>query len=229
MSWKGNTWAFKLTGVNLEGTLREVTVLDQLSDSPYIIKLKAIVTNPDNTIRGFITPFMHHGDLANVFDMARTDRALADDSNAIAFDWRLKLSWARQITCGVVDLHSISAYNGDLKLRNVLLDAAGRAVLIDFCPMGCTDEFAAPEIVAKLDDHDTAFESLLTAAADVFSLGVMLYAVAEEKSRVVWPLVWQDEQIPHWYRDIVQRCIVKEPGNRPSAVEVLRYFNEAQC
>ena len=228
VNWNGETWAFKLTGPNLEGTLREIFVLDQLSDAPYIIKLKAIVTNVDNTIRGFITPYSHHGDLANVFHVEHTNRDLVDDGDTIAFDWPLKLSWARQITRGVVELHAILAFNGDLKLRNVLLNAAGQAVLIDFCPLGFTDEYAAPEIFAKLDDHDTAIESLFTAAADIFSLGLMLYAVAEEKSRIVRPLVWREGKTPDWYRGIVQRCLVKEPEDRPSAVELLRSLDEGR-
>ena len=220
VKWQAETWAFKLTGANLEGTLRELSILDQLSNSPYIIKLKAIVTNQDNTIRGFLTPFMPHGDLADVFDVERTNQGLTDDCDTMAFDWSLKLSWACQITRGVVDLHALSAYNGDLKPRNVLLNAAGQAVLVDFCPMGCTDDFAAPEILAGLDNPETAFESLLTAAADVYSLGLLLYAVAEEKSRIVWPLVWRDGKTPDWYRDAVHRCLAEESRDRPSAADL---------
>jgi hypothetical protein len=226
VKWQGETWAFKLTGENLEGTLRELAILDQLSDSPYIIKLNSIVTNRDNTIRGFLTPFMPHGDLASVLDMERTNRGLTDDCETMAFDWSLKLSWARQITRGVVDLHAISAYNGDLKPRNVLLDAAGQAILVDFCPMGCTDDFAAPEILQKLSDPETVFESLLTAAADIYSLGLVLYAVAEEKSTIALPLVWRGGQTPKWYEDTIQRCLVEEPGDRPSAAQLLCFLDE---
>ena len=222
VKWQGDHWAFKLTGPSLQGTIREISILDQLSDSPYIINLKAIVTNRDNTIRGFLVPFLPHGDLAEVFDAGRTNLGLTEDSDAIAFEWSLKLSWARQIARGVVDLHAVSAYNGDLKPRNVLIDAAGQAVLIDFCPMGCTDDFAAPEILMGLEDPDIIFESLLTAAADVYSLGLLLYAVAEEKSRIVWPLVWRSGETPDWYSAIVRQCLAQEAKDRPSAAAVLR-------
>jgi len=80
--------------------------------------------------------------------------------------------------------------------------------------------------LTKLDDPDTDIVSLFTAAADIFSLGLILYAVAEEKSRVVQPLVWREGKTPEWYRGIVQRCLVKEPEDRPSAVELLRYLEE---
>jgi serine/threonine protein kinase len=222
VEWQGEHWVFKLTGPNLEGTVREISILDQLYNSAYIIKLKAIVTNRDNTIRGFLIPFMPHGDLAEVFNAERMKLGLTEDCDAIAFDWSLKLSWARQITHGVVDLHAVSVYNGDLKPRNVLIDAAGQAVLVDFCPMGCTDDFAAPEILVGLEDPETDFESLLTPTADIYSLGLLLYAVAEEKSRIVWPLVWRGGTTPDWYSDIVRQCLAQEVRDRPSAAEVLR-------
>jgi serine/threonine protein kinase len=226
VEWQGQTWAFKLTGPSLEGTLRELSILDQLSNSPYIIKLKAIIVNHDYTIRGFLTPFMYHGDLTTVFDTARTDRGLRNDSDDVVFDWQLKLSWARQITRGVMDLHAISAYNGDLKPQNVLVDSESRAILVDFCPMGFTDDYVAPEILAALHGHETACQPLPTAAADVYSLGLILHAVAEEKSSCERPPLWRDGKTPSFYREIVQRCLAEDPAARPSIVEVLSVLEE---
>jgi serine/threonine protein kinase len=92
----------------------------------------AIVVNQDNTIRGIFTPFIRTGDLERVSKKARQSISLGDDDDAIAFERPLKLSWARQITQAVVELHAISAYNGDLKLQNILLDPTGWALLIEF-------------------------------------------------------------------------------------------------
>ena len=221
VKWKGETYAFKRTGESLEGTLRELTILDKLSESPHIIDLKAIVTNRDNTIRGFLTPFIHAGDLENVIRKVREKRGLTDETDTTVFDWPLKLSWACQIVRGVVDLHSISAYNGDLKPRNVLINSAGQAVLIDFLSMGFSEPFTAPEVLERYHDGVTKFESVLTGPADVYSLGLLLYVIAEEMLKDVRPVVWRAGRTCAWYREIVERCLSLDPVARPSASEVL--------
>ncbi|TDL18957.1 kinase-like protein, partial [Rickenella mellea] len=218
--WQNQSWAFKLTGHNPEGNLREISKLDQLSHSPFIIQIKAIVIDRQNVIRGFITPFMPRGDLSNVLDMEHREQGLSNDGcNAIV--WSIKLAWARQITRGVADLHAIPTYHGDIKAANVLIDETGHALLIDLCPMGITDAFAAPEILAIIDDHATEFESKLTAMADIYSLGLLLYALAEETSSIAMPLIWRNEGTPMWYRDAVQRCIAEDCRARPTAAELL--------
>jgi hypothetical protein len=90
-------------------------------------------------------------------------------------------------------MHAILAYNGNLKLQNVLLDAATLAILVDFCLMG-TNDFTAPEIMERLYGYETTFESLLTARVDIYSLSLMLCVVMEEKSRIAWPLIQQDQK-----------------------------------
>jgi hypothetical protein len=63
IKWKGENYVFKKTREDIEGTLHELIVLDKWSESPHIIDLKAIVVNRDNTLRGFLMPFIHTGDL----------------------------------------------------------------------------------------------------------------------------------------------------------------------
>jgi serine/threonine protein kinase len=221
VKWRGDTYAFKRTGVMIEGTLRELAIMDQLAESPNIIDLVAIVVNHDSTIRGFLTPFMRSGDLQSVFEDARKIFGLGDDDDATAFDWPLKLSWARQIAQAVVELHDISAYNGNLKPQSVLIDSTGQAKLIDFLPMLTSDEFAAPELLKRFQGHGITFESVLTTPADVYSLGLVLWAVAEETWRRMPTPLWREGKTPNWYRDIVKRCLVLAPEARPSAIEVL--------
>jgi len=222
VKWQGRTYAFKKTGESLKGTLRELTILDKLSSSPYIIDLTAIVVNRDSiTIRGFLSPFIHAGDLQRVFRDARQNRflACADKSDATPlFDWSLRFSWACQITRGVVGLHAISAYNGDLKPKNVLIGSSGQAILIDLLPMGFSEAFTAPEVLQKSHDGIT----VLTASADVYSLGLLLYVVAEEKWWDIHPIEWRDTPgTSAWYREIVRKCLALDPDARPSAAEVL--------
>lgn len=221
VKWRGDTYAFKSTGKMPEGPLRELAIMDQLAESPNIINLVAIVVNHDNAIRGFLTPFMPSGDLQSVFEDARKSFGLGNDDDATAFDWPLKLSWARQIVQAVVELHHISAYNGNLKPQNVLIDSIGQAQLIDFLPKNTSDKFAAPELLKMIWSHGLTFESVLSTPADVYSLGLVLWAVAEERWMGMPTPVWRAGKTPNCYRDIVKRCLVLDSEARPSAIEVL--------
>ena len=231
VTWLGKKFAFKVAEDSLEGTVQEINILDKLRASPGIIDLEAIVTDKDDRIRGFLMPYMKAGDLGDIFVKARRSEGRADDDRSEPiFDWRLKLSWAHQITRGVVELHSIGAYNGDLKPSNILLDASANAILIDFLPVGITQGFAAPEVLVKwrnsnCNDH---VASVLTPEADIYSLGLTLYAIAQEISsgEEVQPPEWSIVTIPMWYRGVVQRCLAVNPGDRPSATEVLTLLEE---
>jgi serine/threonine protein kinase len=226
VKWRGQTFAFKKLGEDLEGNLRELTILDRLCNSPGIIDLKAIVVNQDNSIRGFLMPYMYTGDLERVFIKARRDLGVSKRDDESAFDWSLKLTWARQITQGVVDLHGIAAYNGDLKPQNIVLGPVGQAILIDFHPIGFSDNFAAPEVLEKYHKPNTTLESLLTGPADIYGLGLILYALVQENGNGARAPLWRDGSTPGWYRHIVQRCINLDPVARPSAVEVLSLLQE---
>ncbi|KIM43843.1 hypothetical protein M413DRAFT_443723 [Hebeloma cylindrosporum] len=222
VKWRGKTYAFKRIFQYFQRhTQRELAIIDRLANSPCIINLVAIVVNNDNTIRGFLTPFISSVDLKSVFMAARQTLGLGDDDDATAFEWPVKLSWARQITQGVVELHAIGAYNGDLKPRNALIDSTGKALLIDFHSTGVTDAFAAPEVLEMYNIQRIPIEDVLSAPADVYSLGLVLWTVAEERWEGTRTPVWREGKTPNWYRDIVNRCLVLSPEARPSASEVL--------
>ena len=224
VKWQGEFYAFKKTEENRSGTLHELTILDKLSKSPHIIDLKAIVINRDNTIRGFLTPFFHAGDLVNVIHKARKKQGLTDETDITVIDWPIKLSWACQIAHGTVDLHSISAYSGDLHPKNVLINSEGRAILIDFVSIGFAEPFVAPEVLEKYYGGETSFEDMWTGPADIYALGLLLYAIAEEKLgdvRPDGPVVWRAGRTRTWYREVVERCLRTDPTARPSASEVL--------
>ena len=95
------------------------------------------------------------------------------------------------------------------------------AQLIDFLPKNTSDEFAAPELLKMFWSYGLTFESVLTAPADVYSLGLVLWAVAEERWMGMPTPVWRAGKTPNWYRDIVKRCLVLDSEARPSAIGVL--------
>ena len=220
VKWQGQPFAFKKSVEVPEGTIQELTILDKLSNSPNIIDVTRIVVNQDKTIRGFLMPYIPAGNLTDLFERIREDEGVAPDQ--LILHWSIKLGWALQIVQGVVDLHSIAAYNGDLKPQNIVVAQDGQAILIDFLPMGISDMFAAPELLEKWNNHrETELKSMLTPQADIYSLGLTLYALAQENEEVAHPSVWREGIAPVWYQDIVQRCLEVDPSARPSATEVL--------
>jgi serine/threonine protein kinase len=224
VKWKGKTYAFKTVDF-LEDTLRELTLLDKLSDSPNIIDVKAIVVNRDNNIQGFLCPFIHAGDIENVFDMARAKR---HGTTTALFDWQLKLSWACQIGRGLVDLHSHSVFNGDLKPRNVLIGRGGQVKLTNVRSTHVMEPYAAPEIQKKGHNGMIDWEVVHTAPVDIYAFGVLLHMVAEEKFKDVHPIVWREGKTSLWYRNIVEKCLALDPSIRPSATEVLSLLENGQ-
>jgi serine/threonine protein kinase len=102
-------------------------------------------------------------------------------------------------------------------------------LLIDFLPRGISDDFAAPELVKMSHSHGIPFELVVSAPADVYSLGLVLWAVAEERWGGIRTPVWRDGKTPDWYRDIVKRCLVLAPEARPSAIEVLSLLEQERA
>lgn len=175
VKWKDQSFAFKKTEENFEETLRELTILDRLRDSSYIIDLKALVVNQDNSMRGFLMPYMRAGNLEVIFFNIRKDLRIPESNDAPVFDWTLKITWAHQITQGFVDLHAIAAYNGDLSTQNVVLGPGGQAILIDFNSSGFHPACTAPEASENYNDPNA---TRFTVPAGVYSLGVFLYALS---------------------------------------------------
>ena len=185
VTWLGKKFAFKVAEDSLGGTVQEINILEKLRASPRTIDLKAIITDKDDGIRGFLMPYMKAGDLGDIFVKARRGEGRADDDRPEPiFDWGLKLSWTRLVTRGVVKLHSIGAYNGDLKPSNILLDASANAIIIDFLPVGITQGFAAPEVLAKWSDSNcNDLASVLSPEADIYSLSLTLCDRARNKQQ----------------------------------------------
>jgi hypothetical protein len=122
---------------------------------------------------------MTTGGLESVFRPARRTRGFMDETvRATLFDWLLGLSWACQIMRGIVELQSVSAYNEDLKSKNVLINSSGQAPLFDFLLVGNSRSPGGRE---KYHGGVTEFQSVLTVSADAHPPNLLLYTVTEEK------------------------------------------------
>ncbi|MES2638432.1 MAG: protein kinase [Myxococcota bacterium] len=145
----------------------------------------------------------------------------------------------RQLAEGVSALHATGTMHRDIKPTNVLVTLEGRVVLLDFSlvtdlaaedqsrVMGGTPLYMAPEHVT---------DQPLTAAADWYSVGVILYEALtglRPFSGARFEMLTQKtqarpaspgEHIPGLPRDLVELCdalLEVDPALRPSGAEVL--------
>jgi LIM domain kinase 1 len=167
--------------------------------------------------------------------------AIADPSYSVP----ARLKWCVDIASALVYLHGREppVRHGDVKPANVMLDADGNAVLLDFglatASMtatlhtrggGFTPAYAAPEVQAGGGQ---------TAAADVFAFGLVLYEVWHGRpwfegidlrghtSHVEFlraglspPL--SPHAIPAFAASLIAQCLASNPSDRPTSAELLQ-------
>lgn len=209
VSWQDQLFVYKKASEdNINQILEEIQILDSLKEAPNIVELVGIVIH-EGELRGFLTPYMRCRSLVNVFSNARITRNLAesDEGGTQLIEWILKLSWARQITQGVISLHKISAYNRRFNLAKVLIDGTGQAVLFSSSHYGPGDNSS----FNRNSESD-----------NIVLLGQLLWSVANEAQ--LWdPLDvsnWREDAAPGWYRRIVEKCVANDLAERPTAIEV---------
>jgi serine/threonine protein kinase len=161
-----------------------------------------------------------------------------------------RLRWCLDIASALVYLHGRepAVRHGDLKPANVMLDAAGNAVLLDFglatsrmtttLPSrgsGFTPAYAAPEVQAG---------GARTAAADIFAFGLLLYEIWHGRpwyeginlrghashvdflrAGLTPPL--SPHAMPAFMASLIAQCLVASASRRPNAAEVMQKFRIA--
>lgn len=125
-----------------------------------------------------------------------------------------------QLAAGLSALHARGLVHRDLKPANVLVDADGRAVLIDF---GLTVRHRQESAVAGTPRYmaPEAFGGTIGPESDMFSLGVMLHEAltGELPSGQAAKPALEDERAPLW-----QLCcglLSPDPARRPRVDQVL--------
>lgn len=146
---------------------------------------------------------------------------------------RLAVSTATALTA----IHRAGVVHRDLKPENIMLAADGPRV-IDFGIAKAFEETGAITASAMIgtlqymSPEQLEGSATLTTAVDVFAWGsVMVYAASAQHAfrgpsqSVILKKILVDEpdcsQVPEELREVVQRCLSKNPQERPSAHEIL--------
>jgi serine/threonine protein kinase/Flp pilus assembly protein TadD len=183
--------------------------------------------------------------------MAYVDgQSLADYTMRKSSDLQQTLDVALQVARGLKHAHDIGIVHRDLKPSNILVDASGRARILDFglakirgyskltqtgSTVG-TIAYAAPEVAEGGEAG---------ARSDIFSYGVMLYELVagalpfpgEHEAAIVYAIMHEQPRrlsehrgdVPDALQDIVDRCLAKPPAERYASCAELVADLEAVC
>lgn len=227
--------------------LREVTVLRQLTN-PYVVTVLDAGLNRDGHI--FVLMELLHGKPLDEFH---------DFNNRLDPKWSCHIVY--QACLGLREAHARGVVHRDLKPANLFIDKDGHTKLLDFGLARSWDESSVVGRSATVGNmlvgtpHYAQPEQLetntLTPAADVYSLGMLLYELLSGFTPFVpdkivgdvvqmWfdsPLQWlrahaQDPVIPLRSRvgpnelsddlcAVVEQCLAKVPAERPNDAGVL--------
>ncbi|KAI3423913.1 hypothetical protein D9Q98_009747 [Chlorella vulgaris] len=195
---------------------RECRVMRNLSNHTTVARLYEYVETQDH-----VYLMMEEAARGSLLDYVRERKRLPEEEAVQIF---------QQLLHSLQFCHRKDVVHRDIKLENILIDAAGRMKLIDFglcgyyvagkrlrCHCG-SPSYAAPEIVARKD--------YLGPPVDVWSLGIVLFAMlagylpfhAKEKKQlsekilagVYKPAAWMSPAA----QDLVSRMLTLDPEQR---------------
>ncbi|CAL9403800.1 Serine_threonine-protein kinase PknD [Streptomyces sp. enrichment culture] len=157
---------------------------------------------------------------------------------------RAAVRLAAGLAAALTEIHRAGLVHRDLKPSNVLLAADGPRV-IDFGIARATDSEGGTEIThtgwlvgsPAFMSPEQAEGRELTPAADVFSLGVVLVQACTGRSpfagtsapQTLYNVVHTEPDLaglPDELRDLVARCLAKDPSRRPTPAEILERIGQ---
>lgn len=200
--------------------LYEVNALDALLGSDNVVQLEGLVTDDrGELVKGLLISYASQGPLVDmIYDFRGTSQ----------LPWHRREKWARQIVNGLTDVHEAGFVQGDFTLSNIVIDDDDNAQIIDINRRGCPVGWEPPEL-GKLIDSGQRIGMCIGVKTDLFQLGMVLWALAEEvdePERVERPLPDVFEEIPEYFGEIVKMCLSERPQGRLGAKQLLRLFPE---
>ncbi|RMZ12903.1 hypothetical protein D0862_02490 [Hortaea werneckii] len=196
--------------------LYEVNALDSLRGCESIIQLEGLVTNDSgDAVKGLLISYAPGGALVDI---------LYDYNGGLP--WYRREKWARQIVQGLSDIHEAGFVQGDFTLSNIVIDEYDNAQIIDVNRRGCPVGWEPPEL-SRLIDSGQRISMCISVKTDLFQLGMVLWALAEqidEPERVERPLARLIDGVPASYSEMVEICLSERPQSRWPANKLLRMF-----
>lgn len=198
--------------------LYEVNALDALLRADNIVQLEGLVTDDrGELVKGLLISYASRGALVDmIYDFRGTSQ----------LPWHRREKWARQIVNGLAHVHEAGFVQGDFTLSNIVIDDDDNAQIIDINRRGCPVGWEPPEL-GRLIDSGQRIGMCIGVKTDLFQLGMVLWALAEEvdePERVERPLADVFEEIPQYFRDMVRMCLSERPQGRMGAKQLLEIF-----
>ena len=203
---------------SVEEFLYEINALHVLKGSRNVIQFQGLVIDEQNNlVKGLLISYADRGPLVDmIFDYKGS------------LDWTRRERWARQIVCGLSEIHEAGFVQGDFTLSNIVIDEHDRAQIIDINRRGCPVGWEPPEI-ARLIESSQRISMYIGVKSDLFQLGMVLWALAEEEDEPERQprdlcLKTSRKGIPQYYRDLTDRCLSRHPRDRIAARDLLNLF-----
>ncbi|PUZ55201.1 hypothetical protein GQ55_5G193300 [Panicum hallii var. hallii] len=224
----GELFAVKSAGAGAAGEAlrRERGVLAGLR-SPHVVRCAGGAEGADGSYHLFLE-YAPGGSLAD--EAARNGGALGE---------RAVRAYAADILRGLAYLHGRSVVHGDVKARNVVIGADGRARLADFgCArapgaarraIGGTPAFMAPEVARGEDQGPPADVWALGCTVVEMATGRAPWGDADDVLAALHRIGYTDAvpEVPLWLsaeaKDFLARCFARDAAGRPTAAQLLEH------
>lgn len=212
--------------------LYEINALSTLRGSPHVIEFKAIVTSDDEElIKGLLIAYAPGGTLIDHLFDHRQDTLYPHSSHTL-LGLERRLRYARQILRGLNTIHSSGFVQGDFTLSNIVLDTHDNARIIDINRRGCPVGWEPPELEPIIQSHGRV-GMFIGVKSDIWQCGMVLWALGrgiDEPERADDVGEWDSEEqveaeeVPEWYKKIVEGALQRDPRDRMSTAELLALF-----
>ncbi|KAF1996658.1 kinase-like protein [Amniculicola lignicola CBS 123094] len=236
----------EMTTKNLQETLREITILQQLRDSrarPYVNIIEEALTVHNEL--WIISEYCSGGSVHTLMKPTMTLQNPGLDEKYI-------IPIARELALGLKYIHEAGVLHRDVKCNNVLISEEGRVQLCDFGVSGTlepeiakrstivgTPYWMAPELQKEwVKDADPSSrvqpnEILYGSEVDIWAYGCTLFEMATGFPPFHRTVQWQlpDSGVPQLegarfsegLRDLVAFVLEPNPSNRPTADRILEH------
>ena len=216
----GHTWIKKeIPGPDsVDEFLYEINALTDLVGSKSVIQFQGLVVSEDGElVKGLLIAFAEQGALVDILYY-----------NKGQLSWARRERWAKHIVQGLSEIHEAGFVQGDFTLSNIVIDEHDEAQIIDINRRGCPVGWEPPEI-SKLVESSQRISMYIGVKSDLFQLGMVLWALAveeDEPERQLRPLSLANrvENIPRYFRDLVDICLSERPRQRLAAKDMLPLF-----